>query len=127
MEAGPVDLLIPVTVSIGVAVMPRHAMTGSEVLDAADEALYAAKKAGRDTYVVASTCLPEQRLPVDGDLDSVRSAGRGTEAEPLSYDLDAVRSAGRGTEAESSPYSLPTADAGGASGGTTSPRAPVGG
>jgi diguanylate cyclase (GGDEF)-like protein len=89
MDAGSVDLLIPVTVSIGVAVMPRHAVTASEVLDAADEALYTAKKAGRNTYVLASACLPEQRLPVDG--------------------------------------SLPRADAGGASGGTTSPRTPVGG
>ncbi len=61
MEPGPVDLLIPVTVSIGVAVMPRHAMSAVEVLDAADEALYAAKKAGRNTYVLASACLPEQR------------------------------------------------------------------
>jgi len=54
-------LLISVTVSIGVAVYPDHADTGREVLDAADEALYAAKAAGRDTYVLASPRLPQQR------------------------------------------------------------------
>ena len=89
MEPGPADLLVPVTVSIGVAVFPRHAVTGPEVLDAADEALYAAKKAGRDTYVLANTTVPEQRPPVDA--------------------------------------ALARSEAGGASGGTTSPRTSVGG
>ncbi|MET0424012.1 MAG: diguanylate cyclase, partial [Actinoplanes sp.] len=41
---------IPVTVSIGVAVYPEHGATAEQVLNAADEALYAAKNAGRDTY-----------------------------------------------------------------------------
>ncbi|MGW0431483.1 diguanylate cyclase [Micromonospora sp. NPDC003197] len=45
--------LISVTVSIGIAVFPDHATTGAQVLDAADDALYAAKAAGRDTYRVA--------------------------------------------------------------------------
>ncbi|MFC7545145.1 diguanylate cyclase [Plantactinospora sp. GCM10030261] len=49
--AGPVA--IPITVSIGIAVYPDHATTGQRVLDAADDALYAAKAAGRDTYRVA--------------------------------------------------------------------------
>jgi diguanylate cyclase (GGDEF)-like protein len=44
---------IRVTVSIGIAVYPDHATTGQRVLDAADDALYAAKAAGRDTYRVA--------------------------------------------------------------------------
>ncbi|TDB70182.1 diguanylate cyclase [Micromonospora sp. KC723] len=47
------ELAIPVTVSIGIAVYPDHAGTGQEVLDAADEALYAAKAAGRDAYRIA--------------------------------------------------------------------------
>jgi diguanylate cyclase (GGDEF)-like protein len=89
MEPGPAELLVPVTVSIGVAVFPRHAVTGAEVLDAADEALYAAKRAGRDTYVLANTVLPEQRSPI---------------VTPLAR-----------------------SEAGGASGGTTSPRTSVGG
>ncbi|MGC5030027.1 diguanylate cyclase [Micromonospora sp. DT229] len=41
------------TVSIGIAVYPDHAESGLRVLEAADEALYAAKAAGRDTWRVA--------------------------------------------------------------------------
>lgn len=51
---------ITVTVSIGIAVYPYHACTGRQVLDAADEALYAAKGAGRDTCALASA-LPSAR------------------------------------------------------------------
>jgi hypothetical protein len=53
-----------VTVSIGVAVFPRHALTGAELLDAADRALYSAKAAGRDTYVLAGAPIPELWAPV---------------------------------------------------------------
>jgi diguanylate cyclase (GGDEF)-like protein len=65
MRARPITvrgagITVPVTVSIGIAVFPRHAMTEVEVLQAADQALYAAKAAGRDTYAVA---LPHQRTP----------------------------------------------------------------
>jgi diguanylate cyclase (GGDEF)-like protein len=44
---------VRITVSIGIAVFPGHAGTGLEVLDVADAALYAAKAAGRDTFVLA--------------------------------------------------------------------------
>lgn len=44
-----------VTVSIGIAVFPIHARTAPELLNAADQALYAAKAAGRDTFVVFGT------------------------------------------------------------------------
>jgi diguanylate cyclase (GGDEF)-like protein len=44
---------IPVTVSIGIAVFPIHGATGAAVLEAADDALYAAKAGGRDTYKIA--------------------------------------------------------------------------
>ncbi|MDG6100518.1 diguanylate cyclase [Dactylosporangium aurantiacum] len=44
---------IPVTVSIGIAVYPIHGATGAAVLEAADDALYAAKAGGRDTYKIA--------------------------------------------------------------------------
>jgi predicted signal transduction protein with EAL and GGDEF domain len=47
--------LVSVTVSIGVAVYPRHAHTGSDLLEAADQALYAAKAAGRDAVVLAGS------------------------------------------------------------------------
>jgi two-component system, cell cycle response regulator len=55
IRASPVpvgEARIAVTVSIGIAVYPDHALTGQEALDAADDALYAAKAAGRDTYRV---------------------------------------------------------------------------
>ncbi|MEV0273272.1 diguanylate cyclase [Hamadaea sp. NPDC050747] len=44
---------VDVTVSIGIAVFPEHGATGSAVLQAADDALYAAKAAGRDRHRTA--------------------------------------------------------------------------
>ncbi|MFG3341770.1 diguanylate cyclase [Glycomyces sp. NPDC048151] len=43
-----------ITVSIGIAVLGEHSETATGVLAAADEALYAAKAAGRDTWRVAA-------------------------------------------------------------------------
>jgi diguanylate cyclase (GGDEF)-like protein len=48
---------IPVTVSIGIAVFPYHGTTGAAVLEAADDALYAAKAGGRDTYRLATAVI----------------------------------------------------------------------
>jgi diguanylate cyclase (GGDEF)-like protein len=48
-----VNRRVPVTVSVGVAVFPEHGSSGAAVLQAADDALYAAKAAGRDTCRVA--------------------------------------------------------------------------
>ncbi|WP_406074824.1 diguanylate cyclase [Micromonospora sp. NBC_01638] len=60
--AGPVL----VTVSVGIAVFPDNGSTGREVLEAADDALYAAKAAGRDTYRVAEVHpdVPTREIPV---------------------------------------------------------------
>jgi two-component system cell cycle response regulator len=44
---------IPVTVSVGAAVFPDHANSASTILRAADRAMYRAKRAGRDQWVVA--------------------------------------------------------------------------
>ncbi|WP_438872361.1 diguanylate cyclase [Paractinoplanes maris] len=44
---------IPISVSIGVAVFPEHGENSPQVLAAADRALYAAKRAGRDTFRLA--------------------------------------------------------------------------
>ena len=44
----------PITVSIGVAVFPQNGSTAATLLAAADEALYAAKRAGRDCVVCSS-------------------------------------------------------------------------
>jgi len=43
-----------VTVSVGAAVFPQHGRSPGELLEAADEALYAAKGAGRDCCVLAT-------------------------------------------------------------------------
>jgi len=50
----PVDR-VAISVSIGIAVFPEHGTTAQQVLDAADDALYAAKNAGRDTYRLAES------------------------------------------------------------------------
>jgi diguanylate cyclase (GGDEF)-like protein len=49
----PLGRRVPVTVSVGVAVFPEHGTTGAAVLQAADDALYAAKADGRDACRVA--------------------------------------------------------------------------
>jgi two-component system cell cycle response regulator len=49
---------IPISVSIGIAVYPDHGAGAEELLDAADDALYAAKAAGRDTYRLAVSVDP---------------------------------------------------------------------
>ncbi len=41
-----------ITLSAGIAAMPEHGSTESELIKAADEAMYAAKQAGRDRIVV---------------------------------------------------------------------------
>jgi two-component system, cell cycle response regulator len=67
----PVDR-VAISVSIGIAVFPEHGTTAQQVLDAADDALYAAKNAGRDTYRLAET------VPVaatTGVTDAAVSAG----------------------------------------------------
>lgn len=46
------QLLGTLTVSIGIAQSPEHGITADELLRAADEAMYAAKQAGRDCIVV---------------------------------------------------------------------------
>lgn len=50
--------LAPVTVSIGVALYPLHAQSLSLLIDRADEALYAAKQAGRDRVCLAEVPQP---------------------------------------------------------------------
>jgi diguanylate cyclase (GGDEF)-like protein len=47
------ELLRGVTASVGVAAFPGHGKTMSELLRAADAALYAAKRQGRDRVAVA--------------------------------------------------------------------------
>jgi diguanylate cyclase (GGDEF)-like protein len=54
VEAHPIrayDELLTQTVSIGAAVFPRHGKTLEELMERADQALYAAKRAGRNRVV----------------------------------------------------------------------------
>ncbi|QNK82069.1 sensor domain-containing diguanylate cyclase [Nakamurella sp. PAMC28650] len=51
--------LLNVTLSAGIALYPRHGATASAVIDAADNALYAAKRGGRNRTALA------QRPPLD--------------------------------------------------------------
>jgi diguanylate cyclase (GGDEF)-like protein/PAS domain S-box-containing protein len=43
----------PITISLGVAILPEHGSTGEAVLQAADAALYRAKAEGRDRVIIA--------------------------------------------------------------------------
>ncbi len=83
------DVQIAVTVSIGVAVYPRHGGTGAEALAAADEALYAAKAAGRDTFVLAGAAPPrprESRYPLPVPSGAPGGASVGTPRTQISAD-----------------------------------------
>jgi len=55
---GANDLPVRVTISIGIAVHPDHGGSGAALLRNSDEALYAAKRAGRDTWRVAGSSPP---------------------------------------------------------------------
>lgn len=55
VNAAEGGLELRITVSLGIAVLGEHADTASGVMAAADEALYAAKAAGRDTWKIAAT------------------------------------------------------------------------
>jgi two-component system, cell cycle response regulator len=61
--AGEGTVEVSVRVSIGVAVYPDHGRTGVKVLEAADDALYAAKAAGRDTHRLADSPREEPSPP----------------------------------------------------------------
>ncbi|MEV6814084.1 diguanylate cyclase [Micromonospora sp. NPDC051296] len=105
---------IPVTVSIGIAVYPDHADTGQQVLEAADEALYAAKAAGRDTWRVAAGA--------DGDTD-LGDAGTGSMAARVT---PPTRELPVPAAACSPEDGLPRAGLGGDHGASVTPGEPAG-
>ena len=53
--------LEPVTMSIGIAIFPNHALTSTELMGQADKALYVAKRKGRNCTVVAQLKTPQQQ------------------------------------------------------------------
>ncbi|RKN43549.1 sensor domain-containing diguanylate cyclase [Micromonospora endolithica] len=121
-------LAIRVTVSIGIAVFPGHAGSGQQVLDAADEALYAAKAGGRDTWRLADlprAAPPVREIPVPvhavSPSDGLPRAGahrRPAPADVVPADADEVDA---GT-APALPGSSHPASGGGASSGPHPPR-----
>jgi diguanylate cyclase (GGDEF)-like protein len=55
------DLSIPLTISVGVAVFPEHGQNESDLVAAADAALYRAKEEGRNCVRVAESLRVERR------------------------------------------------------------------
>ncbi|MFV9507340.1 MAG: diguanylate cyclase [Oscillochloridaceae bacterium umkhey_bin13] len=55
--------LPPLTASIGIALYPEHGQTHTELLIAADHALYQAKSSGRDRVCVAERVLHNEPMP----------------------------------------------------------------
>ena len=62
---------IRVSTSIGVAIFPDHARTERDLLRAGDEAMYQAKKSGRNSVVM----LPANAVVTDTQADTIRSGG----------------------------------------------------
>lgn len=60
-------VLPPITVSIGIAFFPENGEETTEVIQAADQALYTAKEAGRDRYVF-STQKPASVSGIDKEM-----------------------------------------------------------
>ena len=56
----------PLTISLGIATFPRHGATAESLIGGADEALYAAKKLGRDRTVVYNPELADTLLAATG-------------------------------------------------------------
>jgi diguanylate cyclase (GGDEF)-like protein/putative nucleotidyltransferase with HDIG domain len=56
----------PLTISLGVATFPRHGATTEALIGGADEALYAAKKLGRDRTVVYNPEIAETLMVATG-------------------------------------------------------------
>lgn len=79
VTVGGREVSVSITVSIGIAVYPDHADTGPGVLEAADDALYSAKSAGRDTYhlfgAAEGGCVPSSRGASGGTHPPRQSRG----------------------------------------------------
>jgi diguanylate cyclase (GGDEF)-like protein len=58
----------PVTISVGVAILPLHATTAEALLRVADKALYRAKHEGRDRVVLADTTETTEGALADSGL-----------------------------------------------------------
>lgn len=61
-----------ITFSIGISAFPSHATTVDELLRAADQALYNAKRQGRDKVVVGTDAFVLRSRWVPSGCDSLR-------------------------------------------------------
>jgi diguanylate cyclase (GGDEF)-like protein len=112
---GSEPVQIPITVSIGIAVYPDHGGTGAAVLEAADDALYAAKAAGRDGHRVAVPGTGRHRGETTGGdngwtgADELRASG----ADGDGSDRDPAPPASAGVGGASNPAQPPRQSRGG--------------
>jgi len=63
---------VPTTISFGIATHPQHGQTAASLLRVADEALYAAKRSGRNRTVLHSPALEGMLPRNDRDLEGER-------------------------------------------------------
>ncbi len=86
---------LPITMSVGIAAAPRDGVTGRELFQAADTALYHAKHSGRDQTAQAGTVDPARVFPQTAlhRLLATRICGRSHE---LAEVTDALAGLGRG-------------------------------
>lgn len=84
----PVPPIGEVTISAGIASLPAHAETAAELIRVADEALYDAKRQGRNRIVVSRNLRQER----SGDRHKVRFkivvAGRNNRGEPFTEETE---------------------------------------
>lgn len=66
------QLLTGITISLGLAWFPEHGTTGEQLVEAADKALYRAKRTGRNRVVLAGQ---EEAVPQQGQLVSLLESG----------------------------------------------------
>jgi two-component system, cell cycle response regulator len=63
--------LVSVTVSVGIAALPEHGLASGDLVRAADEGLYRAKRAGRDQWQLAP--IAQDSSPIQVDLTAVEA------------------------------------------------------